>query len=63
MIGRDLLPRRLGRRYERKTKRPGSRYRIRKPGVPNRRTLFDPRSTLFSEVSPDLLTGTGNFSF
>ena len=33
MIGRNLLPRRPGRRYERKTKRPGSRYRTRKPGA------------------------------
>lgn len=33
MIGRNLLPRRPGRRYERKTKRPGSRFRTRKPGA------------------------------
>ena len=29
---RNLVPSRPGRRYERKTKRPGGRYKTRKPG-------------------------------
>jgi hypothetical protein len=36
MIGRNLLPGRPGRRYERETKRPSSWYRTRKPGVHSR---------------------------
>ena len=31
-FARNLVPRRPGRRYERKTKRPGGRYKTRKPG-------------------------------
>src|SRR6266498_280711 len=35
---RNLVPRRPGRRYERKTKRPGGRYKTRKPGETTRLT-------------------------
>ena len=35
---RHLVPRRPGRRYERKTKRPGGRYKTRKPGEATRLT-------------------------
>ena len=35
---RNLVPSRPGRRYERKTKRPGGRYKTRKPGEPTRLT-------------------------
>lgn len=31
-FSRNLVPARPGRRYERKAKRPGGRYKIRKPG-------------------------------
>ena len=31
-FARNLVPWRPGRRYERKTKRPGGRYKTRKPG-------------------------------
>ena len=32
----NLVPARPGRRYERKTKRPGGRYKTRKPGETSR---------------------------
>ena len=35
---RNLVPARPGRRYERKTRRPGGRYKTRKPGHPARLT-------------------------
>ena len=35
---RNLVPARPGRRYERKTKRPGGRYKTRKPGETTRLT-------------------------
>jgi hypothetical protein len=35
---RNLVPERPGRRYERKTKRPGGRYKTRKPGETARLT-------------------------
>jgi len=35
---RRLVPHRPGRRYERKTKRPGTRYKTRKPGETTRLT-------------------------
>ena len=35
---RHLVPRRPGRRYERKTKRPGGRYKTRKHGEATRLT-------------------------
>jgi hypothetical protein len=35
---RNLVPERPGRRYERKTKRPGGRYKTRKPGQTARLT-------------------------
>ena len=35
-FARNLVPRRPGRRYERKTKRPGGRYKTRKPGEATR---------------------------
>lgn len=35
---RHLVPYRPGRRYERKTKRPGGRYKTRKPGETTRLT-------------------------
>ncbi len=35
---RNLVPSRPGRRYERKTKRPGGRYKTRKPGETTRLT-------------------------
>jgi hypothetical protein len=35
---RHLVPDRPGRRYERKTKRPGGRYKTRKPGKTTRLT-------------------------
>ena len=35
---RNLVPGRPGRRYERKTKRPGGRYKTRKPGETTRLT-------------------------
>jgi len=35
---RNLVPRRPGRRYERQTKRPGGRYKTRKPGETARLT-------------------------
>ncbi|MGE5289532.1 MAG: hypothetical protein ACM3ML_20505 [Micromonosporaceae bacterium] len=35
---RNLVPRRPRRRYERKTKRPGGRYKTRKPGETTRLT-------------------------
>ncbi len=37
-FARHLVPRRPGRRYERKTKRPGGRYKTRKPGETTRLT-------------------------
>ena len=37
-FARNLVPRRPGRRYERKTKRPGGRYKTRKPGDTTRLT-------------------------
>ena len=37
-FARNLVPRRPGRRYERKTKRPGGRYKTRKPGETARLT-------------------------
>ena len=37
-IARNLVPERPGRRYERKTKRPGGRYKTRKPGQTARLT-------------------------
>ena len=37
-FARNLVPRRPGRRYERKTKRPGGRYKTRKPGETTRLT-------------------------
>ena len=33
---RNLVPQRPGRRYKRETKRPGGRYKTRKPGRPGR---------------------------
>ena len=44
-FARNLVPGRPGRRYERKTKRPGGRYKTRKPGgatrlAPLTRTVF-----------------------
>ena len=35
---RNLVPRRPGRRYARETKRPGGRYKTRKPGQSARLT-------------------------
>jgi len=35
---RNLVPERPGRRYKRQTKRPGGRYKSRKPGQPARLT-------------------------
>ena len=35
---RNLVGQRPGRRYERKTKRPGGRYKTRKPGQTSRLT-------------------------
>ena len=35
---RNLVPERPGRRYERKTKRPGGRYKTAKPGETTRLT-------------------------
>jgi hypothetical protein len=35
---RNLVPQRPGRRYERQTKRPGGRYKTRKPGQTARLT-------------------------
>src|SRR6266851_215788 len=37
-FARNLVPGRPGRRYERKTKRPGGRYKTRKPGETARLT-------------------------
>ena len=37
-FARNLVPERPGRRYERKTKRPGGRYKTRKPGQTARLT-------------------------
>ena len=37
-FARNLVPQRPGRRYERKTKRPGGRYKTRKPGQTTRLT-------------------------
>jgi hypothetical protein len=37
-FARNLVPSRPGRRYERKTKRPGGRYKTRKPGETARLT-------------------------
>jgi hypothetical protein len=44
-LARNLVPLRPGRRHERKTKRPGGRYKTRKPGettrlTPLTRTVF-----------------------
>ena len=37
-FARNLVPGRPGRRYERKTKRPGGRYKTAKPGQTTRLT-------------------------
>src|SRR6266853_1240176 len=37
-FARNLVPARPGRRYERNTKRPGGRYKTRKPGQTTRLT-------------------------
>jgi hypothetical protein len=46
---RNLVPLRPGRRYERRTKRPGGRYKTRKPGETTRLT---PLTRIFFWLMP-----------